>query len=182
MKKFFQSEVWGWIKVVIELALIAGIILACITVFRDFALGEEEDPYADCTPVWVMCSETSYVCVREKPRKTSDAFGGAINGIMLKTDGKEKNGFLHVVDVAAEASEGWISKQYIVYYEPVEMKQKAQVVSYGRLAARKGINGKVRKWLKPMTEVTILCYSEDWCLTNYGYIQTEYLEWIGDYE
>ena len=182
MKKFFQSEAWAWIKIVIELALIALFILVVCGFLHDVGLAEEEDPYADCTKVWVMCSDTSYVCVREKPRKTSDAFGGAINGIMLKTDGKERNGYLHVVDVAAEASTGWISKKYIVYDEPIEMHQTALVVSNGKLAARRGINGKVRKWLKPMTEVTILCWSKEWCLTNYGYVQSEFLEWVGDYD
>ena len=185
MKRFFETEIWAWIKVVLEIALIGAIILAIFMVVKDFGLAhaeEEEDPYADCTKIWVLCRDDTYVCVREKPRKTSDAFGGALNCSMLKTDGKEKNGFLHVVDVAAEASTGWISKQYIVYDPPEKMSQKALVVSNGRLAARKGINGKIRKWLKPMTEVTILYHTEEWCLTNYGYVQTEFLEWIGDYD
>jgi hypothetical protein len=182
MKKFFHSEAWAWIRIVLGLTLLITAILMTYTVMVDVGFAEEEDPYADCTPIWVLCRDDTYVCVREKPRKTSDAFGGAINLAMLKTDGKEKNGFLHVVDVAAEASTGWISKQYIVYDPPEKMSQKALVVSNGRLAARKGVNGKVRKWLKPMTEVTILYWSSEWCLTNYGYVQTEYLEWIGDYD
>ncbi len=182
MKKFFQSEAWLWIKATLELILVAAIMIAAFTILRNVGLAEEEDPYADCTKIWVLCRDDTYVCVREKPRKTSDAFGGALNCSMLKTDGKEKNGFLHVVDVAAEASTGWISKQYIVYDPPEKMSQKALVVSNGRLAARKGINGKIRKWLKPMTEVTILYWSSEWCLTNYGYVQTEYLEWIGENE
>ena len=182
MKKFFQSEAWLWIKAALELILVAAILIVVFTFLRNAGLAEEEDPYADCTKIWVLCRDDTYVCVREKPRKTSDAFGGALNCSMLKTDGKEKNGFLHVVDVAAEASTGWISKQYIVYDPPEKMSQKALVVSNGRLAARKGINGKIRKWLKPMTEVTIQYWSSEWCLTNYGYVQTEYLEWIGDYD
>lgn len=182
MKNFFDSEAWKWITLVLEIGVMVLFVFLIIFALKEVGLAEEEDPYADCTTIWVLCKDDSFVCVREKPRKTSYAFGGAYTGISLKTDGKEKNGYLHVVDVAAEESTGWISKQYIVYDEPIPMKQKALVVSNGRLAARKGIDGKIRKWLKPMTEVTILYWTQEWCLTNYGYVQTEYLEWIGEGE
>lgn len=155
-----------------EFAAILLIVLGILYIAMDTGMAESQ--YC-----WVMCSPDSYVCVREKPRKTSDGFGGATLGTRLETDGKTKNGFLHVINVPAEETEGWVSLQHVVYDEPVQMKQAALVVSNGKLAARKGINGKVKTWLQPMTEVTILIYSKEWCLTNYGYCMTEFLEWVG---
>lgn len=180
MKKFFDSELWKWITCLLEIGFIALLIIMFIFALKEIGLAEEEDPYADCTTVWAMCRDDSSVCIREKPKRTSYDFGAAYAGCAMKTDGKIKNGFLHVVDVPAEQSTGWVSTQYIVYEEPVPMNQKALVVSNGRLAARKGIGGKIRKWLKPMTEVTILYWTSTWCLTNYGYVQTGFLEWIGE--
>ena len=172
MKDFFRSNKGKLTIALFEFLVITLIVVGVLLFMTDIGLAE------DC---WVMCDPESYVCIREKPKKTSDGFGGSILGTKLETDGKEKNGYIHVINVPAEETEGWISAQHIVYDEPVRMNQKAIVVSNGRLAARKGIGGKVKTWLKPMTEVTITIYSSEWCLTNYGYVMTDYLEWVGDY-
>lgn len=172
MKDFLHSDACKLILVLFEFILILLFVIGALSIMMETGLAE------DC---WVMCDPESYVCIREKPKKTSEGFGGSILGTKLETDGKEKNGYIHVINVPAEETEGWISAQHIVYDEPVQMNQKAIVVSNGRLAARKGIGGKVKTWLKPMTEVTITIYSSEWCLTNFGYVMTDYLEWVGDY-
>ena len=163
----------GWRFLLYLLILILIIILMML--FIDACHAED-----DTESVWVMCSYESFVCVREKPKKSSYAFGGATCGTQLQTDGKQKGDFLHVVNVPAEESEGWISLQYIVHSEPIRIDQGATVVSNGRLAARKGINGKVQYWLEPMSQVTIFWWTDEWCLTNKGYIATEFLELDGE--
>ena len=173
---FFDTSIGRWVKTLIEIAILAAVVVLICTFFNGFAKSEQEyDSYA-----WVMCDPESYVCIHEKPKKTSWAFGGVTFGTMLKTDGRIENGFLHLIDLSAECETGWISTQFIVYDEPEILMQKAQVVSNGRLAARKGIFGKIRKWLKPMTELTIRVRSNEWCLTNYGYVQTEFLDYVGE--
>jgi len=172
MKNFLRSNKGKFTVIVFEFLLISLIAIGTLWFLMEVGLAE------DC---WVMCDPESYVCIREQPRKSSEGFGGATCGSLMETDGKQKNNYIHVIDVPAEETEGWISTQYIVYDEPVRMNQKALVVSNGKLAARKGINGKVKTWLQPMTEVTILIYSNEWCITNYGYVMTEFLEWVGDY-
>jgi len=130
--------------------------------------------------VWILCDPDSYVCIRNAPKKSSMAFGGTTCGRTLTTDGAEKNGFVHVVDLAAEEETGWVSAMYIVREEPKQMRQPAIVVSNGRLAARNGVNGKVKKWLKPMDRVTILCWTSEWSLTNAGYVKSEFLDFEGE--
>lgn len=159
------------IVAIIEIIILAVIITFCLTLLREAGLAEE---------IWVLCDPDSFVCVREAPRKTAYAVGGITCGSMLNTDGKSKNGYLHVTEVPAEDDTGWISGQFIVYDEPYPLYRSATVVSNGRLAARKGIGGKVRKWLNPMDQLKIYWWSNEWCLTNYGYVQSMYLELDGE--
>ena len=161
--------------VCIELLLILGIMVCVLLLLQDIGLAEE-----DTEDVWILCSSDSFVCVREAPRKTAYAFGGATCGTKLQTDGKEKNSYIHVVNVPAEKSEGWISTQYIVHSEPIRIDQNATVVSNGRLAARTGAGGKVQYWMNPMDTVKIFWWTDEWCLTNMGYVQTEFLELDGE--
>ena len=174
MKKFFESDLWLLIKILLIVAALAVIISGVVSLLHFTALADGET-----TDVWVLCDPDSFVCVREHPRKSSYAFGGVTCGVLMHTDGKTQKSYLHVVDVHAEEDTGWISSQHIVYDEPVYLHQEATVVSNGRLAARAGVNGKVRKWLQPMDTLTILYWSSEWCLTNYGYVQTDYLELNG---
>lgn len=176
MKRFFRSEAWLVIRVMIVFLLIAVGIVFAFTYIYDMASAEDA-----ATEVWVLCDPESFVCVRDCPRKTSYAFGGATCGTMLKTDGKQAKGYVHVVDVAAESDTGWISANYIVYDEPVRIDQYATVVSNGRLAVRNGVGGKLKRWLKPMDTVRVIYWSEEWCLTAAGYVQTMFLELDGEY-
>ena len=91
-------------------------------------------------------------------------------------DGKTKNGFLHVTDLAAEESEGWISCGYVVYDEPEPVNAAGTVTGDGRVACRKWIGGKITGWVMPGDTVTVYYRSEEWCCTNNGYIRTAFLE------
>lgn len=173
MKKFFESEVWSWIRTVIEIILIICGIVAASILFAEAA-------NAETTECWVLCSPESYVCIHGKPSRNDDAFGGASCGTRLETDGKQRNGFLHVVNVPAEETTGWISAGYIVYSEPKAVNRTATVISDGRLAARKCVGGKIVKWLKPGQEITVIFRSDDWCYTSAGYVRTEFLRLEGE--
>ena len=158
-----------FVKFVAILLIIVGTML----LLQDIGLAEEQS-------VWILCDPDSFVCMREAPKKTAFATGGITCGSQLTADGKRKNSYIHVVDVPAEDDNGWISEQYIVYDEPKPLYQSATVVSNGKLAARKGVNGKVKKWLKPMDQLTVYWWSDEWCLTNLGYVQSMYLELDGE--
>lgn len=156
---------------ILEILIVIAIALFIIMIFQEFGFAED---------VWVLCDPNSFVCVREAPRKTAYAVGGITCGTLMETDGKVQGNYLHVINVHAEDDKGWISKQYIVYDEPQPVYRGATVVSIGRLAARKGVGGKVKKWLQPMDELKVYWWSSQWCLTNYGYVQSAYLELDGE--
>ena len=125
-------------------------------------------------PVWVLCQPDSYVNVRSKPSRKSQVEGYAYCGDGFETDGKTKNGFLHVY-ASTESGEGWISNGYVVYEEPTAVNETWIVESKGRLAARMTVNGKRRKWLKPGAKIVVY-YVAEWAVTSEGFVRPEYIE------
>ena len=125
---------------------------------------------------YVICYPESTVVVREHPKKTALATGELTAGHLLHLDGKQKNGYYHCIDMANESGDGWVSKLYITFEEPIFVNLEARVISKGRLAARTTINGERKKWLYPDEWVVLYYWTSEWCVTNYGYVKTKYLE------
>ena len=125
--------------------------------------------------VWVLCMPDSEVNVRERPKKTGQIFGGAMCGACMWTDNVKKNGYLHVLDLAAESDTGWISARYVVYDEPVEVNAVMEIRSDGRVACRRWINGKINSWIMNGDRLTVYWMSPSWAVTSRGYIRSEFL-------
>ena len=124
--------------------------------------------------VWVLCSPGGLVNIRSKPGGA--VFGAAACGTVMWTDNRQRNGFLHVMELAAEEEEGWISSRYIVYDEPEEVNAEMRITASGRVACRKWIGGKVIRWAMPGDLVTVYWISDEWAVTGLGYIRSEFLE------
>ena len=163
----------GTARKIFKLFVIVTLAVAAFTVYfllYSNANAEEETAYVFCV---------DYVNVRQFPSKKGEEIGRFETGDVVHLDGKKRNGFLHCVDTGLE-SDGWIHAGFIVYDEPEHVNQKATVVSKGRLAARKYIGGKRTRWLKPLSTVTVYYWSEDWAITNCGYVQSKHLELEGE--
>ena len=124
---------------------------------------------------WVICQPNDYVRVRMNPSRKSQSVGYADAGDQIIVDGTTKHGYLKCYGIG-EMGEGWIHSGYVVYDEPQKVNCKATVVSKVRLAARKYIYGKVRKWLHNLDEIKVYWLSDDWCVTDKGFVKTEFLE------
>ena len=110
--------------------------------------------------------------VREFPKKGAGVAGFAELGDALETDGIRKNGYLLVYGFEGDA---WISLGFVTECPVTVFKGKTQIHSKGRVACRRSINGTRRKWLKDGSEVVIYALSDDWAITNQGFIQTQFL-------
>lgn len=165
---FFDTEAWKWIVTLIEIALFGAVIVLAVLGFQAVA-------HADTLTeeVWVLCEPTGTVNIRSKPGGA--VFGGTSCGAKLWTDNRQKNGFLHVLDLAAEEDTGWISTRYIVYDEPVEVNCQMVIRSDGRVACRKWIGGKIIRWAHDGDTVTVYAMSLEWAVTDRGYIRSEFL-------
>jgi DMSO/TMAO reductase YedYZ molybdopterin-dependent catalytic subunit len=147
-------------KKIIALLLIA-LVVACTAI--------AEDGY------FVLCRPEpgNVVYVRKKPRTDATVVVWLEFGSYVKTDGKERNGFIHVVDLAAEDPEGWVYAGFLVPDEPQEGTYKARV--NGRVNARKCVDGKRIATLYDGKVVTVYACSDEWCVTNKGYVMREWL-------
>lgn len=153
-------------------AFLLALMVAILMVIIDTGLAE---PITE--QVWVLCDPQSYVTLRSGPGKKKPEFGGVMCGTELWTDNRQQNGFLHVLEVPAEESTGWISARYVVYDKPVEVNQRRVIRANGRVACRKWVGGKVKSWANDGDELTVYWMSPTWAVTSRGYIQSQY---IGD--
>ena len=131
--------------------------------------------YAQAEEYYVLCRPESEVNIRERPKLKSGIVACYFFGDRVATDGLEENGFVHVVDINGEVSEGWMYRGLLVDDPPVASHGTAQVFCDGRVACRKYADGKIQRWLEDGSEVKVYAISEVWCVTEYGYIKTEFL-------
>lgn len=124
---------------------------------------------------FILCKPGTSVNAHISPKKRSQVVGWYDCGDYIETDGVEKNGFVHAVNVGLEVSEAWISKRYLIDEQPTLIELRVIIIGGGRVAARRWVDGKRSAWLKPGTEVTVYAWSQEWAITNRGYIKTEFL-------
>ena len=180
-RPFRETDLCKFIILLIELAAIAAFIWFAIYVYNvfDFSSAFADEYGTDVIRAYAICTKDDYVNVRSKPGKTGTEIGRLDPGDMVLLDGQEKNGYMHCVNLSFEEETGWVFAGYIVYDEPVYVDAEYTVVSNGMLTARKYVDGRRTGRLKPMTIVTVYYWSEEWCVTNKGYLRSEYLEYGG---
>ena len=125
--------------------------------------------------MFILCRPTTEINVRLSPKFGAEIIGHLYLGSVVHPDGKKKNGFVHVVDLGFECMEGWIYGGLLVSTPPEAREQRMQIQANGRVAARQYINGKRNKWLRSGKEVVVYAISQEWSITDCGYIQTEFL-------
>lgn len=155
------------------LKLVALAVLLAIVVFT--ALNAIQYASAEENGYYVICTPEAEINVRESPKLRSGIVACLFFAQRVETDGKEVNGFVHVVNLNADVSDGWVYKGLLVEDQPIPSSGVAQVYNAGRVACRKYANGIVLQWLKDGTNVEVYAISDDWCVTEYGFIKTEFL-------
>ena len=169
-----KRELCWLVAGVLAIGIFLGVALSCV-VYIHSAQAEDTVVYY----CWAMCQPDSEVTIREFPKKKSDPVGAVSAGTLLMTDGVEKNGWTHLVNVPNETGEGWIHNGYIVDQEVVKNGHIYPIKSEGRVACRKFIGGDVRRWVHNNDDVTVYFVSSEWCVTNKGFIQTKYVYFSG---
>ena len=142
-------------------------LVSCIN--TAFSASDDADVY------FIICEPKSDVNVRISPDMHSAIVGTKFFGDEVIVD-KEKNGFVHITNLNSEYSEGWVYKGLITEDQPTQTNSRAVIVSDARVAGRKYVNGKIIRWLNNGTEVNVFAVSEEWCVTDKGYIKTEFLK------
>ena len=177
MKRLDDDKATRIAKIIVVLMLTATFFIVLIegcwtaNMLAIFLSEAEADTITE--EVWVLCKPDGTVNLRATPG--GRVFGGCQSGAKMWTDNRTKNGFLRVLELAAEEESGWISSRYIVYDEPREIMDGMMVCSDGRVACREWIGGKVIRWVQDGELVTVYWISDEWAVTEYGYIRAVYL-------
>ena len=131
---------------------------------------------AGTSTAWILCQPGDWVNVRRRASTRSESLGRLETGDTVRITGKTKDGFAHAL-VSLEEAEGWVFGGYLVFDEPVPMDGRtATVRSSGRVACRKCVEGGRRCWVNDGDQVSVFYRTAEWCVTNKGFIKTEYLE------
>ena len=156
-------------------ALLAVLIAAVILIGAFFMVrGSAED---QTVTAWVICQPGDYINIRARASKRSQAVGRLDCGDDIEITGETENGFAEIADLPMDTPDGaWIYAGYIVLDEPVWYGDEMEVIGTARVAARKNCCGAIRKLMQPGTVVQVFWKTDEWCVTNYGFIRTEYLE------
>lgn len=142
------------------------LLLVCMMLLFGCAVAEDN--------VWALCK--SYVNLRAKPSKNAQIVGYLDCGDGAETDWEVKGSWLHIISPSTEYGDSWVNLAYMTDSKPEKVNETFVVVSSGRVALRKTIDGKRRAWIHEGDTVKVLWVSDEWSLTNRGYIKTEYLE------
>ena len=167
-------EVRKWVITLIEIALIAVAVFGIITLIESISFADSN------VTAWVICKPHGYVNAREKPDSCSGIAGRFDPGDEIKLDGITKNGYAHIAYPTFEY-DAWIYTGYVALDEPKNLKGQTAIVNSNKnLAVRKSMCGEVIKWLKNGDELQVFWWTDDWCVTNYGYVMTEWIELVGE--
>ena len=125
---------------------------------------------------WVICQPGDYVNVRAKASRASGSIGRLETGDAVELDGKTRSGYAHIVNAGLEEDEAWIHAGYLAFDKPEWSGERMEIASQARVACRKYADGPVRCWLTAGAEVQVFWRTEEWSVTNRGFIKTMYLE------
>ena len=151
-------------KKLLAVIVVLTALFACFTAF------------ADEYKVFILCNPKTPVIVRETPKKGAKETGRLDFGDDVWTDGRKKNGYLHVIGIT-EAGEGWVFAGNTVKDRPEQLTgARANIAATGRVMSYRWVNGKKNGWLQICDEVKVYAISEEWAVTNKGYIRMKFLE------
>ena len=153
-------------RVLIVIALILAAVFLIVLFAIDCAGAED---------MFILCKPGSTVNIRNRPRKDAAVVAWIECGQRVQTDGKEKGGFVHVVNLPSEITEGWIFAGYVADEEPVIREYTAEVWE-GDVIARSSMGGKRVCKLKEGKTVTVYAKTHSWAVTSRGYILCDWLK------
>ena len=145
-------------------AVVVTVVLCSILI--DSGLAEE---------CYVLCRPGSVVNVRNAPKASAIVTAWVECGQRVESDGKKKNGFIHVSGLASEEPDGWIYAGYLVDEEPRIETYRAEVWE-GDVIARKCVGGQRIRKLREGQKVTVYAQTHRWAVTNKGYIDCDWLK------
>ena len=146
---------------------VVGILIAARTANAEDELRE----------MYVICQPDDFIYIRLHPSRKSEVAGYLMPGETVTISNKVKNGYAYCPNLSNEAGEGWVYTGYLTEDEPEHLDGEGYcIISKARVACRKCINGDRLKWLHNGDHLKVWYKTEEWSVTNRGFVMTKYLE------
>ena len=133
----------------------------------------------DTATAWALCKPGAQVNVRRSASKKSEIVGYLEVTDEFRTDGKTRNGFLHVISMG-EYGDGWVYLGFVSTEKPEPVFENYCVIARNRVACRRWCDGPQVAgklgWIYNGSDVTVFYVGDGWAVTSRGYIKAEFLE------
>ena len=173
-KRFMDTEAWKILRTALEFILL--VVLVCGVIFLVEGVAHMEE-----YPVmYAICSKGDRVNVRPFANTGNEPVGWLEPGDPVYLDGQKKNGFYHCVGLNTEMGSGWVHRGYLVSDPPELINRTGVIATRDKVQARKNVGGKRIRWLKPGGTVKISYWTEEWCVTDCGYVMSKLTELDGE--
>ena len=129
--------------------------------------------------MYVLCSPTGQVNIRERPTTHSAISGHLYAGDQVETIESRKDGHgtaWHKIDGVTEYGWGWVSGEYLVSSPAILVDADYIIRSNGRVAIRSTPGGSRKAWARDGDIVHVIQIAGGWAQTENGYISEAYLE------
>jgi hypothetical protein len=138
-------------------------VLACLMAV--FSVSGEEIEY------YTLCQPESHVNARKTPRMRAEIVGRLELGDKVWSDGAKRNGFLHVY--GPFECDCWVYAGFLV--PEITVQESEMFIQADKVACRRSINGRRRKWMYEGDRVKVFAFSDDWAITDQGFIMIRFL-------
>ena len=156
------------------LTVLCCLVLTALVLIFNFGACAKTD---DTVTVWILCQPSDYVNVRATPSTKAEQVGFLDPCDEITIDVNAKNGFFPIVYPPFER-EGYVSARYVSTEKPEWKNGELYAVCANvRVAARRWMDGPCIDWIVNGSKVQVFYYTPTWCVTNRGFIKTEYLEY-----
>ena len=138
---------------------------------------EEHEPIT----MYAVCND-SHINVRAKPSTKAEICGYLDFGwdVQVIDSAIDRSGNVwYKVDGISEYGYGYVYGAYLIDYKPELVDVEYKVESNGRVALYGKINGKRTGWAKNGAVLHVKIWSDEWALTDRGWIRTKYLTDVG---
>lgn len=180
-KEIFYYSISRIVITIIEVALIVIAVIVGISLYQSAGFAEEWDEHEREYEIrYAVCAKGDRVNVRLFPNTKNDPIGWLEPGDIVYLDGQNKNGFYHCAGVNTEAGGGWVHKGYLLKDPPELINRTGVIAARSKVQARKNVGGKRTRWLKPGGTVKVYYWSDEWCVTDCGYVMSKFIELDGE--
>lgn len=174
MKKSTWTEVRKWVITILEIGAIVLAIIGLNALINSISLSES-------APAYILCKIGDYATVRSEACFCGEEIGTLKTGDSIKVTGETENGFAKFIDPDFKSNECWVYVGYVSTSKPKWMNGQIATVKDSKcISSTVNMAKETGYWIEQGTKLQVFWYTDQWCVTNRGYVMTKHIEMDGE--